>query len=289
MIIIGCSNSTGLASRIAWKAKSRYCAVEKKYFPDGDLYVRFLKRVKGEHVVIVQSFQPKPQEALVEAVWAAVNAWDLGAKKVTLVAPYLAYMRQDSRFHAGEAVSARIAGELIGHHVDRVITVDPHGHRLGDWRRVFGCPVTKLTANGVVAEYIERKMPCDVVVGPDEESYQWAEPIAAYVGMPAVVLKKKRYTARRVEVRFSREVDLRGKHAVITDDIISTGHTMVEAIKALRKRGAKSVSCVAVHGIFVEGALQKLKEAGAASVVTANTIENSQAYIDVSGLIAESL
>src|SRR3989344_3767779 len=123
MIVVGLSNSQKLAKLIAKRRKCDFVGVFKNHFPDGEIYLRFLKNVKGQHVVLVQSFQPNPQEAFVEVILAAANARDLGARKVTLVAPYLGYMRQDKRFHPGEPVSALITAKLIGRYVDRVVTV----------------------------------------------------------------------------------------------------------------------------------------------------------------------
>jgi ribose-phosphate pyrophosphokinase len=288
MIIVGCSNSPKLGLSLSRKVKCSYLKLEKKHFPDGELYIRFKKSVKGQHVVLVQSFHPNPQEALVEIIWAAETARDLGAKKVTLVAPYLGFMRQDKRFNAGEAVSAKIAGKLIGNYVDKVVTVDPHAHRIRDLQSVFGCKFVSLTSNGAIAGFIKKNLKCDVVVGPDAESYQWAEAIAKHVGVKAVVLRKKRHSSRSVKVRFVEQVDFKGKAVVITDDIISTGHTMVEAVKAAKKKGAKSVVCVGVHGVFVEDAVGKMRKVGA-GVITTDTIENEQAKIDVAALIAEAL
>lgn len=289
MIIISCSNSPKLAARIARKLRCPFAKLEKRRFPDGEAYVRFPVTLKGKEAVLVQSFQPEPQEALVEAVWAAATARELGAKRVTLAAPYLGYMRQDARFRPGEAVSALIAARLLGGAVDRVVTIDPHAHRIPELQAIFGCRFTRLTANNALADFIGSRMRCDVVMGPDAESYQWAEAIAARLGVPAVVLRKKRYSSRHVRVRFAERAELRGKAVVITDDIISTGHTMVEAVKAAKRQGAAQVSCVAVHGVFAENAMQKLRKAGAKHVLTTNTIENRQARIDVAALVAGAL
>ena len=289
MIVIGCSNSPKLASLVARRMRCRFAALEASRFPDGELLVRFPVGVKGRQVVLVQSFQPQPQEALVEVLLAASTARELGAKRVTLVAPYLGYMRQDARFQPGQAVSALLVAGLVGKLIARVLTIDPHAHRIPKLQAIFGCRLTRLTANNALADFIRSRMRCDVVMGPDAESYQWAEAIAARLGVPAIVLRKKRYSSRHVRVRFAERAELRGKAVVITDDIISTGHTMVEAVKAAKKQGAAQVSCVAVHGVFAENAMQRLRKAGAKCVVTTNTIENRQARIDVAALIAGAL
>jgi len=101
-------------------------------------------------------------------------------------------------------------------------------------------------------------------------------------------MEKKRYSARRVEVKLNKEVDIKNKNLIFIDDMISTGNTLIRAIAALRKLGARKVTCFAVHGILVENALEKLRKAGA-TVITTNTIPNKVAKIDVSDIIVDSL
>ncbi len=129
----------------------------------------------------------------------------------------------------------------------------------------------------------------EVIIGPDWESYQWAESVANEAGADVSVLKKERFSSRLVRVKMIRPVAIEGKTAVIVDDIISTGHTIIEAAKKAMKMGAKSVVAVAVHGLFAEGALEKIKKAGIREVITTNTIIQKTSRIDISSLIFEEL
>ncbi len=295
MLITTCGNSNALAKQVvrqlnAQKRKARYSPLTISHFPDRDLYLKFNTEVKGQTVVIIQSFQPKPDQSLLRVLFAAYTAKDLGAKKVILVAPYLAYMRQDARFNPGEAVSSKIVGSLLSKACDRIITFDPHIHRYKSIRDVFSCAASRLTANGLMADYIGRKFKNNVVIiGPDWESYQWAEHIAKKIGAPVTIFRKKRLSSYKVQVRMVAPVPLKGKKAIIVDDIISTGHTMVEAAKQLRKAGVKSISAVCVHPLFVGKALQKMRKAGISHVVSTNCIEHHTNKIDVSGMVVEEL
>ncbi len=288
MLIIGCSNSRALAKKVAEQLGASFSSLEAKHFPDGELYLRFLADVRGKDVVLVQSMQPNPTEALIEAIFAAETARELGAKRVGLVAPYLCYMRQDTRFKPGECVSSRIVAKLL-RCVDFLITVDPHLHRYRSLGVVFSVNTMKITANGLLAAYIKEKIKNPVIVGPDWESYQWAEEIAKQCGAPVTVMEKKRYSSRHVEVKLKNDVSIAGKSVVLVDDIISTGHTLIEAMKALKGHKPRAFYCLGVHGLFAEGALGKLKRAGVRTIVSTDTIQNPTARISVAKLLAEAL
>ena len=116
--------------------------------------------------------------SLLNILFAAETAKDLGAKKVILAAPYLAFLRQDKRFHPGEAITSKIMAKLLNHSIDKIITIDPHLHRYKSLNEIFSIPTKRLTANGAIADYIRRNFKNPVIIGPDEESYQWARKIA---------------------------------------------------------------------------------------------------------------
>jgi ribose-phosphate pyrophosphokinase len=289
MIITSLSNSENLAKKLAKKLKAKYSPTTIAAFPDGDIYLKFNTNLKNKKLVIVQSFQPHSDMSLFDIIFAAETAKDLGAKKVILVAPYLAYMRQDKRFNTGECVSSKVMAKLLNNSVDKLITIDPHIHRYKSLKDIFTIPAKRLTANPILAEYIQKHFKNEVIIGPDWESYQWAEDIAKQINVHATVLKKTRFSSRHVQVKMVKPVPIKGKNVVIVDDIISTGHTVMEAAKQARKMGAKSVSAIGVHGLFAENALEKLKKAGLKKVLTTNCIEGKTAKIDITPLLLKEL
>lgn len=286
MIIIGCSASKDLAKKISKKLKKPYSELFVSKFPDNELYVRFKTNVKNKTVVLVQSLF-EPNEKIIEILFAAYTAKDLGAKKLVLVAPYLAYMRQDKRFHPSGCISSEVIAKLF-RVFDELITIDPHLHRHHSLRKLFKIKSKKLSANSLIADYIKKHFKNSIILGPDEESYQWAKKVAEKIKSHAIVLKKRRYTSRKVRIKI-KGMNLKGKNIVVVDDIISTGHTMMETVKEAKHLGAKKIECVCVHGIFAENAYEKLKKLGVKRIVSTNTIPNKAAKIDVSGLIADSL
>jgi len=288
MIITSCGNSEKVARELAKKLKTTYSPLTISAFPDGDTYLKFNTDLKGKKVVIVQSFQPSPEKSLLHVVFAGQTAQDLGAKKVILVAPYLAYTRQDARFHPGEAISSKIMGKLISVAFDRVITFDPHLHRYKSMKEVFSCDATKLSANTLIGKYIQKNIQNPVLVGPDGESSQWAAKIANTIGAESTVFEKKRYSSWKVRVEMVNPLPLKGRNVVIVDDIISTGKTMIEAVKLAQRHKAQSITAIGVHGIFVGDCYQKLKKMGV-KIISTNCVKHVSNKIDVTPMLANEL
>ena len=288
MLIVSCSHGKHLGKKIAKALNSMHFVLTVNKFPDDEMYIRFDSDVKNKHVVLVQSFYKSISDCIVEVILAARTARDLGAKRVILAAPYFPYMRQDKRFRMGESVSQKIIAGLIDKYFDAVYVMDPHLHRKNKLENIFRIKSKKLTANPPIADYIKKQIKNPVIIGPDEESYKWARNVAEMINIGSMILRKKRFSSYHVKVRLNKKIDLSNKNVVIVDDIISTGHTIIETAKLLRKLGAKNIYCICVHGIFVDDALKKLKKAGI-KVISTNTIPNKAAKIDVSGVIADSL
>jgi len=288
MIIIGLSHGLHLAKSIAGKLRKPYSALEVTRFPDSEIKLRFKVDVKGKTIVLVQSFYGNINHCVIETLFAAETARDLGARKVILAAPYFPYLRQDKRFNPGECISLQTIAKNIDEDFDEVIIIDPHLHREKTLKHIFRIKSHRLTANALIEDYIKKKIKNPVIIGPDWESYKWAQRVAEKINCDFAIMEKDRISARKVKVKLNKKIDIKSKNLVFIDDMISTGHTLLEAIKAMKKMGAKKVTCFAVHGILVENALEKLKKAGA-TVITANTIPNKAAKIDVSGLIVEQL
>ena len=271
-----CEGLAATSGSIAWR-----------HFPDGESLVALEGDCAGRDVVVVATLRD-PDRLALPLLFAARTARELGARSVGLVAPYLAYMRQDARFKPGEAVRAVHFGAFLSWTFDWLVTVDPHLHRQHDLGALLTIPAVAVSATGPVAAWIAANVADPVLVGPDEESAQWLEPLAKAAGAPVVVLAKERRGDYDVRVG-PPQADLAGRTPVLFDDIISTGRTMIEAIARLREAGARAPICLAVHGLFAGDAEQRLRLAGAAAVATANTIEHPTNAIDVAPVLVEAL
>lgn len=289
-LVLTCgSGAETLARRISQISGSPLAEVTRRHFPDGEQYVRVCGDVKGKDVAIVQSFAFSPDRLLVEYSLIADAVRGMGCRRVIGVFPYLAYARQDERFSEGEALSAKVFARLIeASGTDAVYTVDMHLHRFQTITEVFRIPATNLSAMPLLAEnYLQRAPDGRVlVVGPDSESSQWVKAVAEVIPSVCTILEKERLGDR--EVRVSGISGSMCSAALIVDDMISTGKTILEVLKKLKKSGVERVDALVTHSLLVEGAYSKLKEGGMNSLITTDTIENEHASVSVAPLLADA-
>jgi ribose-phosphate pyrophosphokinase len=257
-------------------------------FPDGEVRVTLPTAVAGRDVVLVANLTP-PDESVVPVLFAADTARDLGATSVGLVAPYLPYMRQDRSFEAGQGVSAPQFAGLLSRAVDWLVTVDPHLHRIRSLGDVFCVPAIAVHAAPLLAAWIRVHVSDPLILGPDSESRQWVASVAELAGAPSAVFAKRRTGDRTVALTLPDLGAHRGRQPVLVDDIISSGVTMTAAVRALRGREYRAPICLAVHGLFAGNAFEMLQNAGAAAIVTANTVSHPSNAIDVTPLLAEAV
>lgn len=268
------------------------CAiVDIHRFPDGESRVRLPPSLPPA-VVLCRSLD-SPNEKLVELLIAAAGARDLGATRVTLVAPYLCYMRQDKAFRPGEAVSQRIVGRLLAAHFDHVVTVDPHLHRISRLSEAIPCAsAVALSAALPIADWLVSRptagATAPLIIGPDSESRQWVEAISVASGLEGTVGEKLRHGDNQVEIRLP-DIDLGGREVILVDDIISTGCTVETAARRCRARGASRVDIVVTHGLFRGNALARLRQAGVDLVVCTDSIPHPTNAIPLAPLLAKSL
>lgn len=254
-------------------------------FPDGEVLVRLETACAGREVVFICGGHQVNASSM-PLYFAATTARELGATRIGLVSPYLAYMRQDTRFHEGESLSAPAYARFLGHSFDWLVTVDAHLHRFRALDEVFAIPATNVSASDALIPWIHRNVANPVLIGPDRESEQWTVNLAARLGAPVTVLEKVRSGDRIVEVSIPDPALLRGRTPIIIDDIASSGRTLARAVEALIATGASNPVCVVVHALFAGDALQVIQASGAGKVVSANTIEHSTNEIDVAPLVA---
>jgi ribose-phosphate pyrophosphokinase len=291
MIVIGGSTSETLASKVAKELGVDAGGLEVRRFPDGEKYLRVLSDVKDQTVAVIQSIHHRPDELLFEFLLLTDALKDLGAEKVIAFMPYFAYARQDERFKPGEALSFKTVSKLIESvGTDEIYTIDMHQHRVVKSSEVFNIPSHNLSAMPLLADYVKRngKLEKPLVIGPDAEAEQWAKIAAERLGTDYDVFEKKRLGDAHVEVR-PRKSNARGRDVLIVDDIISTGGTIVEAVKILQSQGARHIQVACTHAVLVAGALAKINAAGVQDVVGTDTVPSPISKVSVAPIIAEQV
>jgi ribose-phosphate pyrophosphokinase len=276
-----------IALALARAAQLTPVPVERHRFPDGELKLR-LPDTLPARAVLLRTLD-RPNEKLVELLLAASTARALGAQHLTLVAPYLAYMRQDIAFTPGEAVSQRIVGRFLAGLFDAVITVDPHLHRVATLQEAVPAQqAIVLSGAPLLADLIAARRPGALLVGPDGESAQWIAQAAARHGFDCAVCTKVRHGDRAVTIELP-PVAVAGRAVVLLDDMASTGHTVAHATRLLRAAGAASVDVAVTHALFAEGALQVMHEAGVGEIWSTDCIAHSSNAVSMVGLMAQAL
>lgn len=284
-VVLGFPGHERLAQTIAREIDGEMGALALHRFPDRETHVRLDTAVAQREVVLVCGLHD-PDAKVLPLLFAADAAKDLGAQRVGIVAPYLGYLRQDTRFKPGEAITSATLGRIVSAFADWIITVDPHLHRHSSLAAVYSIPGVVVHTAPLMAGWIRENVDAPVLVGPDSESEQWVAEVARGAGAPYAVLAKTRQGDRDVSVALPQMERWRDRTPVLVDDIISTAQTMVAALGRLKEIGLMSSVCVGIHGIFADDAYRALQAAGAARIVTCNTVPHKSNRIDVDPAIA---
>ena len=283
LLLLAFDEEAPLARSLAEALDCRLAFVQRHRFPDGELRLVLPKPLPPQ-VVLLRGLQ-QPNEKLVELLIAAPTARELGAERLLLVSPYLAYMRQDMEFTPGEAVSQRHIARLLSQHFDSVITIDPHLHRIASLDEVMprGQGLA-LSAAALLGRWISEQVPDALLIGPDEESGQWVSEAAAAGGLAHAIGRKVRHGDAAVVLALP-DVAVQGRAVVLLDDMASTGRTLIGAAQQLLARGAASVDVAVTHALFNGDALPALQAAGVRHVWSSNTVPHESNAVSVVPLL----
>lgn len=296
MIIFSGTSNEPLAQNIANELQISLGKREIARFSDGEIRPWIQESVRDKTVFVVQSFSQPLSEYIMECILIA-DAIKRGApKRMVGVIPYFGYARQDKQHRIGEPVSARVIAkllEVVPFH--EIITMDLHNDAIVGFFRI---PVVHLTALTLIANYLQSKQLEHVcIVSPDVGGVKRARNLALMLNVPIVVMEKKRNLNNTDESETYQIIgDVEGKHAVIIDDIISTGGTIVHSVDSLLKAGVSKVTVCATHGILSGEAKYNLSHAPIEEVIITDTInhpelldDNKFRILPVASVFAESI
>lgn len=288
LLFLALPGNEALARALARELTCPVGSLAARKFPDGETYLRIESECAERSVALVCTLD-RPDEKMLPLLFAADALRELGAMRVGLVAPYLAYMRQDRRFQPGEAVTSRSFARIVSDHFDWLATIDPHLHRLHGLDEIYSIPTRVVHATPALGEWVAENIERPLLIGPDSESAQWVADVAMRADAPYLVLEKRRHGDRDVEVSVPHIEQFRDRTVVIVDDIVSSARTMAAAVKHLRAAGMAPPVCLGVHAVFASDAQRALDDAGAGLVVTTDSIPHGSNRIPIAGVLAPAV
>ena len=285
-MILGFADYQQQGEALAKALACPFALIEIHRFPDGESKLT-VPQALPEQVILCRSLN-QPNDKLIELLLATQTLRAQGVRHLTLVAPYLCYMRQDIAFHPGEAVSQRIIGQFLAEQFDKVVTVDPHLHRIERLdQAIIGREAIALASAALMGQFLRQHTQQPLLLGPDEESAQWVRAIAEPAGLDWAVASKHRLGDREVEILLP-ERDYAAQAVVLVDDMISTGHTLINVARQLRAHGAKQIDTLVTHALCDESTLQALQQAGITHVWSSDSIPHPTNAVPLAALLASA-
>ena len=279
--------SPDLAEKVAKRLGAQLVSAELRVFSDGESKIKIGRA--GKNCVIVQSTHPPIDTHLMQALMMARKCADGEARDVCAVIPYLAYARQDRAFLEGEVVSIALVAKLLeAAGVRHVITVDIHSQLAMS----HFASVQNVSSIPLLADYAASKLKLrrPIVVSPDAGGAERAKEFARRLKTDAVALKKSRdRTTGEVTVDEKLDADVSGRDAVLVDDMISSGGSIVKAAEMLCKKDAGKVYAICAHALLIGDAAQKIKAAGVQDVIATNSVPGEYAKVDLSPAIVDAV
>ena len=283
-LLLGFNDYEPQATNLATTLGIDYATIDIHSFPDGESKLTLPVNLPA-NIVLCRSLD-QPHKKLVELLIAAKTARDLGAQHLTLVAPYMCYMRQDTAFHPGEAVSQKIIGGFLAEHFDAFMTVDAHLHRVHNIQTAVPAKqAVNLCAARLIGDYIKAHIQHPVLLGPDEESKQWVQAAADSGHFEFVVARKTRHGDRNVDINLP-DFPFAQREVVIIDDMASTGQTIIQAAKLLKEKKVRAVHCAVTHALFYEEVTENMRQAGIRNVWSTDSVQHPSNQIGLAPALA---
>ena len=294
-ILTGNSNKQ-LSTKISKNLKNKLVNTSIRKFADGEIYIEINENIRGNSIFIIQSVSSPANDNLMELLLCIDALKRSSAKNITTVIPYFGYARQDRKVVPRTSISAKLVSNLITNAgANRVVTVDLHA---GQIQGFFDIPVDNLFATPIFAKHIKRKIKNKniICVAPDVGGVERARALGKKLDVGLAIVDKRRPSPGKSQV-MNVIGNVKNKVCILTDDIIDSGGTIVNAADALMKRGAKEVHVYATHGVFSGEAVKKIKNSKIKNLVITDSIDSSDKLrkvrnievLSISILLAEAI
>jgi len=285
-IVLNFKESQKQGEKFSQQLGLKHSVIDVHHFPDGESLVTIPDKLP-EHTIFYRSLD-NPNDKLIELLLAGKTARKHGAKRLTLIAPYLCYMRQDIENNPGEAISQQIIGELLADIFDDVITVDSHLHRIDRLNQAIPIKnAINLLSTQEMTNFLASQFTNAILFGPDGESEQWVSQVAKSINFDFAVATKVRKSDRQVEITIPKN-NYQNKVIVIVDDMASTGRTIALAAQQLKQQGAAEVHALVTHALFMGDAKDYLKKHGVDDFWSTDSITDESNAIELHSLLANA-
>ncbi|MEM0374534.1 MAG: ribose-phosphate diphosphokinase [Candidatus Methanomethylicia archaeon] len=285
-LVIGPS-SHGLGKSISKLLSLDIVNLEWKIFPDGESYFRFLSKVDDD-IILVHSLSPPQDKRILELFFLLKGLRSYGANDVILVLPYIAYMRQDKKFLEGEIISIEVLGELLSFYgVNKYVFVDVHSEEVLKFfkGRVIEVSAFPLFRNILLMYNLINPF----VLAPDAKALKYAEVVAHGINAEYDYVVKKRDRSTGEVESYIKDLNVSGRDVILVDDIISTGGTIINATRILKKYGVNRIFACCTHGVFVGNAITNMYNAGVYEIISTDTIESYYSRVSVAPVIVSAI
>jgi len=285
--VVSLPDYTEPAQRLAQALACDYQPIKVHRFPDGESLVN-VSSDPAPHVIICQSLD-RPNNKLIELLLAIQTFRQAGVKRISLIAPYLCYMRQDKAFHPGQAISQQIVGRFLADLIDDLITVDAHLHRINTLQQAVPLDnAINLSAASALGTFLVQQKINPLLLGPDSESEQWVKQVASVGNFEWAMASKQRISDLDVIITLP-VTEFKNRVVVLVDDVISSGHTLAETAQQIKAAGAAKVCCLVTHALFADGAIDLLQHTGIQAIWSSDSIPHKTNVIKLADMLAAGL
>lgn len=289
MIIVPGPASKKLAEKVSEITGIKIASIEHKLFPDGESYFRYIDKINGEDIAIIQTTYPEQDRKLLQLFLLSKAAKEEGCKSIIAIIPYLAYSRQDKAFKNGEAISIKIVLDLLKScGINEIVTINTHSPWIF---KNIDLKAKDLSAIPYLSKYfLSMKLLNPIIFSPGKKGSLMSKEAASIIDCEYSRVESKRdIETGKVEIEIKNKNNIKRRDVIIIDDIISTGGTILSIVKEIINLKPNRIIVGCIHPLLINNADKKILGAGAKTIIATDTIETIYSKVSIAPLIANYL